>query len=83
MAHGLPPHAILFHRQDTVSEDQDRNDDRAKDPEAGRTIPRGTDEESDSEGSTADTGKSAKRSTSGGQHGQDKHQSRNDRDQSR
>ena len=80
MAQGLPPHAILFTGWDTVSEDQGRDRHHANDPEAGRDIPRGTDEVSDAERSTGGTRKSAKPSTSGGQQGQDMHRSRADRD---
>jgi len=53
-----------FHRQDTVSEDQGTNRRDEIDPEAGRDIPRGTDEESDAERSIKDGGKSARQSTS-------------------
>lgn len=81
MAHGLPPHAILFHRRAIVSEDQGRDRHGARDPEAGRHIPRGTDEESAEESSSGDTGKSAKPSTSGEQGTKDGGQSRTDRDQ--
>jgi hypothetical protein len=72
-----------FYRRDTVSEDKSRNRHHAKDPEEGRDIPRGTDEESDAEGSGGDTGKSAKPSTSDGQHKQDMRQSRTDREHGR
>jgi hypothetical protein len=65
MAYGLPPGPNTFHRQETVSEHQGikRRDDI--DPEAGRDIPHGTDEESDAERSSAERGKSAKQPTSG------------------
>jgi hypothetical protein len=83
MAHSLPPHAILVQRQDIVSEDQSRDRDRAQNPEAGRDIPRGTDEHSADESSSGDTGKSAKPSPSGGNGAKDAGQSRTDRDQGR
>ena len=69
-----------FHRRYTVSEDQGRDRHHANDPDAGRDIPRGTDEASDAERSTGDTGKSATPPASGGRHGQDAHQSRTDLD---
>ena len=78
-----PPTQYFFSRRDIVSENQSSNRHHSKDPEAGRDIPRGTDEESDAEGSSGDSRKSAKRSTSGGQHSDDVHRSRNDRDQDR
>ena len=59
--------ANTFHRQDTVSEDQGKKRRDATDAEAGRDIPRGTDEESNAEHPGVDRGKSAKRSTSGAQ----------------
>lgn len=72
-----------FDRRDTVSEDQGTKGRHANDPESGRDIPRGTDEESDAEGSNGGTGESAKKSASGGRHGHEGQQSRTDRDQGR
>jgi len=57
--------AGTFHRQDTVSENQGRKGrDDAIDPEAGREIPRGSDEESNGERSNVGRDESPRRSTS-------------------
>lgn len=68
-------------RRDTVSEDQGRDRDHAQDPEAGRDIPRGTDEHSTDKSSSGDTGRSAKPSPSVEQGAKDGGQSGTDRDQ--
>ena len=62
VAYGLPPGSDTFHQQDTVSEHQGNKSRNTIDPEAGREIPRGSDEESNTERSSVD--ESAKQSTS-------------------
>ena len=56
--------ADTFHQQDTVSEDQSKKGRDAIDPEAGREIPRGSDEESTTDRSGAERDELAKQSTS-------------------
>ena len=63
VAYGLPPGPIL-HRQDTVSENQGKKRRDEIDPETGREIPRGSDEESDAERSSVERDEPAKQSTS-------------------
>ena len=67
MAYGLPPGHIPFHRQDIVREDQGTKRRDEIEPEAGRDIPRGTDEESDVERSGTERSKSERQSTSAAQ----------------
>jgi len=64
LACGLPPGADTFHQQDTVSENQSKKSRETIDPEAGREIPRGSDEESNTERSSVERDESAKQSTS-------------------
>lgn len=59
--------ANTFHRQDIVSKNQRTNRRDEIDPEAGRDIPRGTDEESDVERSGTERAKSARQSKSDAQ----------------
>ena len=54
--------ADTFHRQDTVRESRDKKGRDAIDPEAGREIPRGSDEESNAEHSSVERDESAKQS---------------------
>ena len=53
-----------FHQQDTVSENQGKKGRDTIDPEAGREIPRGSDEESNTERSGVERDERAKQSTS-------------------
>lgn len=59
--------ADTFHQQDTVSENQSKKGRDAIDPEAGREIPRGSDEESKTDRSAGERDESAKQSTSSAQ----------------
>jgi hypothetical protein len=68
VAYGLPPGADTFHQQGTVNEHQDEKGRNGIDPEAGREIPRGSDEESNTERSSVERDESAKQSTSPAQH---------------
>ena len=63
--------ADTFHRQDTVSENQGKKRRDAIDPEAGREIPRGSDEESRTDHSGVERDESAKQSTSPAQRPED------------
>jgi hypothetical protein len=56
--------ADTFHQQGTVSDNQSKKGRGAIDPEAGREIPRGSDEESNTERSSVERDESAKQSTS-------------------
>lgn len=64
VAYGLPPGSDNFHQQDTVSENQGKKGRDTIDPEAGRDIPRGSDEESNAEHSSVERDESPKQSTS-------------------
>jgi hypothetical protein len=59
--------ANTFHRQDIVREDQGTKRRDEIEPEAGRDIPRGTDEESAVERSSTERSKSERQSTSAAQ----------------
>src|SRR5262249_38729844 len=59
--------ANTFHRQEIVSENEGTNRRDETDPEAGRDIPQGTDEESDVERSGTERAKSARQSKSDAQ----------------
>jgi hypothetical protein len=74
VAYGLPPRADTFHHQDTVSENQGKKDRDAIDPEAGREIPRGSDEESNTDRSGVEGDESPKHSTSPAQRPEDARQ---------
>ena len=63
-----------FHQQGTVSENQGKASRDAIDPEAGREIPRGSDEESRTDRSGGETDESAKQSTSPAQRQRDDRQ---------
>jgi len=56
--------ADTFHQEDTVSENQSKKSRDAIDPEAGREIPRGSDEESRTDRSGRESDDSTKQSTS-------------------
>ena len=64
VAYGLPPGADTFHQQDTVSENQGKKGRDTIDPEAGREIPRGSDEESNTGHSSVERDESPKQSPS-------------------
>jgi len=57
-----------FHHQDTMSENQSKTGRDAIDPEAGREIPRGSDEESNTERSSGERDDSAQHPKSPSQH---------------
>ena len=64
VAYGLPPGPILFISRTPLSEDQSKKGRDAIDPEAGREIPRGSDEESTTDRSGRESDDSTKQATS-------------------